>query len=162
MAIAKTEQELRDLIDLNLANNSNIQPIKHREVENALVDLVYDAELTGTFTDANGRYSLDYVFKRIGDFCHFSILLQNLSQNYIQLNAFFDTLLFVPDEKFKVKYATATAGVQFPGFQALPFMVIVTPPDLLYTGNGRVYSSDVIRGNAKCYITGTYLIDTNI
>lgn len=61
--MALTEQQLRDLISINLQTGSKITAIKHKEVENALVDAIFN--LSTTFNNFVTTEALPYEVREI-------------------------------------------------------------------------------------------------
>ena len=61
--MALTEQQLRDLISINLQTGSKITAIKHKEVENALVDAIFS--LSSTYNNFANTEALPYEVREI-------------------------------------------------------------------------------------------------
>jgi hypothetical protein len=75
--MALTEQQLRDLISINLQTGSKITAIKHKEVENALVDAIFS--LSSTYNNFANTEALPYEVKQID-------MPQNILTNYFDID----------------------------------------------------------------------------
>lgn len=100
-----TKAQIQALIDLNLADFSNIEPVRHREVENAILDFIDKPINRGTIYSVDaGSNALSYVYT--GDMV--SAVNESAATNYTILNV--TVAHAMPSMNYKVVVTPESVG----------------------------------------------------
>lgn len=83
MALTKTQLEA--LVSTNLADNTNIPAIQHREVENELINSIYGSSITQSGTGATFSYELKFYKKQ--DIVYVTGYITNVTLTTLQSGA---------------------------------------------------------------------------